>query len=145
MMKPIYVVDDDSDDLSFVRSAFEKLYAEVPLHTFSNGKELLSALNPENLPSFILMDLNMPLMPGIEALKIIRSTRGLSHLNVIMFSTSNNPNERKASMQAGANDYICKPFSIEEYEKIAEELYSRFTLNERNELIPANAKLRVFE
>ncbi len=146
-MQPIYFVDDDSEDLAFVKSAFEKLYSEVLLKTFSNGRELISALNKhETLPSFILMDLNMPVMHGIEALTIIRNTKEISHLNVVMFSTSNNPKERQASMQAGANDYICKPFSIAEYEKIAVQLYSRFNLNDGNELhIPSNPNHRVFE
>ena len=128
-MESIYVVDDDSDDLLFVKSAFEKYQQNIRLQTFTNGRELLQQLDqPVKLPAFIILDLNMPIMAGIETLKVIRNTENLSKLNVIIFTTSNNPAERQETIEAGANDYICKPFTLEAYEKIADHLYRKWCL-----------------
>jgi CheY-like chemotaxis protein len=126
-MQSIFIVDDDSDDILFVKSAFEKFGNTIRLQSFANGKELLNQLNsPDEHPVFILLDLNMPIMAGIETLRVIRNTQALAHLNVIVFSTSNSPKERQASLDAGASEYICKPFSLEAYEKIAEHLFTRW-------------------
>ena len=126
-MLSVCVVDDDSDDLLFVKNAFERYNNRLNLLTFTNGKELLKHLyTPADLPAFILMDMNMPIMAGIETLKVIRETNRLSHLNVIIFSTSNSPDERQASIEAGANEYICKPASTAAYDSIAEELLRKW-------------------
>ena len=130
-MQSIYIVDDDSDDLLFVKNAFDKFRHSVDLLTFNNGRELLVQLqNSDNRPSFILLDLNMPIVTGIEALKQIRSNKKLTRLNVIMFSTSNCPFEKQNCMDAGASDYRCKPVSISAYEELAENLLQKWGITE---------------
>ncbi len=130
-MQSVFVVDDDSDDLLFVKNAFEKVHNRIFLQTFPNGMELLKQLkSPSPLPSFILMDLNMPIISGIETLRVIRNTENLAHLNVIIFSTSNNPDEIRESLNAGASEFISKPFTANAYEAIAGELCRKWVNSE---------------
>src|SRR5688500_3725002 len=104
LQQPIYIVDDDKDDLFFVKNSFEKFSEIVNLKTFTNGRDLINDLiKAEVEPVFILLDLNMPIMPGLDALKIIRKTKSLSNLKVIIFSTSNSQLEREVCLHAGAN------------------------------------------
>jgi CheY-like chemotaxis protein len=70
------------------------------------------------LPSFILLDLNMPVLNGRETLRMIRETKSISSVPVVIFSTSSNPNEKSFCLKSGANDYYCKPSSLTIYDEI---------------------------
>ena len=129
-MQSIYIVDDDLDDLMFVTLAFEKFQSAVTLKTFSNGHDLLKDLRGgQDPPAFVLLDINMPLISGIETLQIIRQTPGIAHLPVIMFSTTDCQPEKSESFIAGANDFISKPASVNGYDKIVSQLISRWLVN----------------
>ncbi len=127
MIKRIYLVDDDADDLIFIKGAFERYRSNIEIKTFSNGLELVTSLKDSPVvPIIVLMDLNMPVMSGLEALKLIRKLKYFKNLNIIIFSTSNSSQERTECLKYGATDYLCKPCSIEEYENIASRLYNLY-------------------
>lgn len=128
MMKRIYLVDDDIDDLGFIKGAFDNFKTDFEIKICNNGHELLSSLkNTTELPLFILMDLNMPVMSGLEALKLIRNSRIYLSLNVIIFSTSNAIQDRTECLNNGATDYLSKPYSIQEYETIVSKLLKTYS------------------
>jgi CheY-like chemotaxis protein len=115
----IYSVDDDKDERFFIREAFTDFLRDDQVRFFSNGLELISALTDEKtVPDFIMMDLNMPLMNGKEALELIKKNEAWKSIPVVIFSTSNYELDIAKCLASGAKKYICKPASMMEYPKI---------------------------
>ena len=104
----ILVVDDDPQ-LRRVRKAtlVGHGYETIDVRT---GEEALHAL-PEAMPNLILLDMNMPGMGGLETCRAIRAG---SDTPVIILSVRNSEKDKVAALDAGADDYVTKPFGIEE-------------------------------
>ncbi|MDH5722309.1 MAG: response regulator [Alphaproteobacteria bacterium] len=64
----------------------------------------------QNMPDTILLDWNMPVMSGIEFLEKLRDMAGGDHPKVVFCTTENDISHIQRAMQAGANEYIMKPF-----------------------------------
>ncbi len=112
----ILMADDDADDRFLVKAAFDDISITHQLVFFEDGDQLVSHLSQStsgNMPLLILLDLNMPKRDGREVLEIIRSNKTWSMIPIIIFSTSNAPDDIKAAYQLGANCYIIKPSSYE--------------------------------
>ena len=76
-------------------------------------------------PDLILMDINLPGMSGIEALKQLRGTTETKHIPVFAITAAAMPDEMEAGKKAGFNDYITKPINVGTCIRIIEEiLYS---------------------
>ena len=73
-------------------------------------------------PDLIVLDLNLPLLTGIEVLKLIRSVPPLSLIPVVILSTSRRPEEVHEAYAAGANTYIEKPFDFDRFVTILRTL-----------------------
>lgn len=67
----------------------------------------------ESMPDAIILDWNMPVMSGIEFLEKLRQMEGGSHPKVVFCTTENDISHIQRAMQAGANEYIMKPFDSE--------------------------------
>jgi CheY-like chemotaxis protein len=125
----VFIADDDKDDQMFICSAFEELGINSVLKTFENGKLLLDYLT-KNLseqknygkPDFILLDLNMPVLDGMQTLKYMRKTEGLSKIPVVILSTSSRSKDVDMAFEQLANGYICKPLKCSEYFAVADAL-----------------------
>ncbi|RYY65168.1 MAG: response regulator [Chitinophagaceae bacterium] len=87
--------DDDDDDLKMFNEAAEEINHELKITGVHNGRELLNYLHQaaqhNKLPSMIIMDMNMPLMSGREALIAIKNDQVLQSIPVVVFTTSNSP------------------------------------------------------
>lgn len=119
--KPILMADDDADDRFLVQAAFEDNNLFHSILFFEDGEQLLNYLIPEEInetPNLILLDLNMPKRDGKEVLKIIRTYEKWHHIPIIIFSTSNAPDDIITAYQLGANCYITKPSSYEELKNV---------------------------
>lgn len=123
-MKPISIlmVDDDPLDQLLTKEAFEAAKALNPLFFLDNGVELMQYLRREHpfqdearypWPDLILLDLNMPKKDGRACLKEIREDPALSHLPIVVMTTSNREEEVFKSYALGANSYITKPVDFE--------------------------------
>jgi CheY-like chemotaxis protein len=130
----ILMADDDPDDRLFVKEAVARLdICEVRFA--EDGEELLDYLNREGKytdpqhapqPDFILLDLNMPKKGGCEALAEIKSAPNLREMPVIIFTTSDQEEDRNNCRKAGANDYIVKPSSLDQLIEIINRLIARW-------------------
>ncbi len=110
-MKNILVVEDVEDHLEIVKLILEQ--HNYSIITAANGKEgLLSA--QKNKPSLILLDVMLPEMNGYEVCKAIRADENIKATPVIMLSVRSNPEDIEAGYAAGANEYMTKPFNLEE-------------------------------
>jgi CheY-like chemotaxis protein len=114
---PIVIVDDDSDDRGLIKDAFLENNADkdfVLLESADLFLEYLRTAADSELPSLILLDLNMPGKDGREALKEIKKDSKFRHIPVIVFSTSSLDKDRIISYELGANCFLTKPSSYQE-------------------------------
>jgi CheY-like chemotaxis protein len=127
---PILVADDDANDLFFLRRAFSAAKVQNPLHSVANGSELVEYLSGRGkysqreefpLPFIILLDLNMPVMNGFEVLSWIRNQPVLKRLPIVVFSSSNLPEDINQSYDLGANSYAVKPPTFEHLVEFARQ------------------------
>jgi CheY-like chemotaxis protein len=120
----IMLVEDNPLDVALTRRVFAKQGAEIPITHVEDGQEAIDHLTSGNepLPSLILMDVNMPRMDGIEALKEIRGNLALRHIPVIMLTTSTRSEDVLRSYAAGANSYIVKPVDLSEFQSVMDTL-----------------------
>lgn len=120
----ITLADDDEDDRLFFIDAFEELKINTIVNTVNNGRELLSFLNhPETvLPNIIFLDLNMPILNGIECLKEIKLNDRFKEIVVAIYSTSSSDQDIEDTFVLGANIYIKKPSNFDSLKKILAEI-----------------------
>lgn len=102
------IVEDDPELRTFIVSVLEKEYT---IYTAENGSE--GYLKAKELsPDFIISDIMMPEMDGIEMLKLIRDSFAISHVPVILLSAKSSIESKLQGMEYGADDYITKPFNV---------------------------------
>jgi len=104
----ILVVDDDPQIRRVMKATLVGHNYEVM--EARTGEDALAAL-PDGMPNLVLLDMNMPGMGGLET---CRAIRGGSDIPVIILSVRNSEKDKVAALDAGADDYVTKPFSIEE-------------------------------
>lgn len=113
MSAHILLVEDNLSDQVMLQRAFEDAGLMVNLHIVNNGREAIDYLHQQVtdrcLPDLILMDINMPIMDGKQALTQIRNTEEIKHIPVIMLTTSNRDIDVLESYQLGVNAYLTKP------------------------------------
>lgn len=112
----ILMADDDADDRFLVKAAFEDNEILNPIMFFEDGERLLEYLaiqSNKTAPLLIFLDLNMPKLDGREVLQAVRTDNKWSTIPIIIFSTSNAPEDIRAAYELGANSYIVKPSSYD--------------------------------
>jgi DNA-binding response OmpR family regulator len=107
----ILVVDDDPDILQYVKMNLEREGFETA--TASNGIEALqmAAAHP---PALVLLDVMMPGMDGLTTLRHLRNDAATSSVPVVMLTARALAKDRVKGLDLGADDYITKPFAVEE-------------------------------
>jgi CheY-like chemotaxis protein len=126
--KIIYLADDDQDDRFFLRQAIKAANAATEIIEVENGLELLSLIKgqTESPASLILMDMNMPKMNGLETIAALREELGLFSVPVVMISTSSNTALIEMAYEAGADSFITKPSTFEEFNELGVRLTVQF-------------------
>ena len=106
-MKRCLVVDDSSVIRKVARKILEDLDFEID--EAEDGQQALDACG-RVMPDGILLDWNMPVMSGIEFLEELRRVEGGSKPKVVFCTTENDMEHIARAIEAGANEYIMKPF-----------------------------------
>ncbi len=114
----ILMADDDEDDLFLAKEALKLSEASASLYSVENGIELMAYLSKNKPPDTILLDLNMPLKDGREALKEIKDDPGLCNIPIVILSTSQLENDKSFAKEAGASMYITKSPIFDEWVKM---------------------------
>jgi CheY-like chemotaxis protein len=115
---PIFVVDDDPDDRLIINNAICQKLPDTEIREFSNGQHLLEALQELNAlehPAMIIVDLNMPGKDGRSAVSDIKNNPALRLIPVIVCTTSTSVRDKLSCYSAGANCFVSKPTTFEEY------------------------------
>ncbi|RNJ47982.1 response regulator [Methylocystis hirsuta] len=107
----ILLVEDDVRNIFSLTAMLERDGAVV--HIARNGREALARLDQEPSIDFILMDIMMPEMDGLEAMREIRKREGSTSLPIIALTAKAMADDRQQCLEAGANDYIAKPIDVE--------------------------------
>jgi len=110
-MARILVVDDQEDILQTTALVLRKGGHEAV--TVANGIDALDAARDER-PDLILLDIEMPRMDGWEALRLLRLDETTRDIPVAMFTILFDLREKVRALKYGAQDYITKPFAIDE-------------------------------
>jgi CheY-like chemotaxis protein len=120
----IFIVDDDPDDRQIILDAFLEKNPAIDYVFIENAETLLENLysDDSDYPALILLDLNMPGMLGLQALKEIRGNKKFSQIPVIVLTTSTLAQDRRTSYELGASCYLKKPDSFGELIEITESI-----------------------
>lgn len=117
----ILIADDDPDDCLLTREAFEDSKISNHIHFVHDGEELMDYLNKREkysdeqkypTPGLILLDLNMPLKDGREALMEIKQDEVLKSIPVVVLTTSSSDEDIVRSYNIGVSSFITKPVSF---------------------------------
>ena len=120
----VLVAEDDEHDIIAIRRAWRKLGLRNPLVIVNDGEACLDYLNQRGgtdtglcraLPGLVLLDLHMPRLDGLGALRAIRANVVTARLPVVILTTSKAEEDRLRSYDLGANAYIVKPVGFENF------------------------------
>ena len=100
------------DDSRSMRAILSKQLRELGFQVAeaSGGVEALRALHEEGPFELVLLDWNMPEMDGREVLTLIRSEQSYKNVRVMMVTTESEMSQVSVALEAGANEYLMKPF-----------------------------------
>jgi DNA-binding response OmpR family regulator len=123
MNRTILLVEDSEDDVFFMKRALKHAGIANPVQVVSDGQAALDYLAGQNgfsdrdqfpVPSLVLLDLRLPLVPGMEVLKWIRSESQLTGLPVIVLTSSKHDMDVASAYSLGANAFLVKPSDSKE-------------------------------
>lgn len=120
----LLMAEDDDDDYLISLDAFKEIGLDKNLRRVKDGEELMNYLYRNHpyekvsdapLPDVIFLDLNMPRKDGREALKEIKSHPVFRKIPIVILTTSNSPDDILSTYNIGANSFIQKPDSFEQF------------------------------
>jgi two-component system, OmpR family, phosphate regulon response regulator PhoB len=110
--KTILIIEDEHDVLDLLVLHLRKA-GKFVVSTASDGATGLNRARSEK-PGFIILDLMLPKMPGLEVCKILKTDPGTRHIPIMMLTAKAEEIDRVVGLEFGADDYVTKPFSPRE-------------------------------
>ena len=132
--RPVIVIDDEPEDLFFIRRLFEKGGAKNPVVTFLDSEDAMSFLSairivvskvPEFTPCVLFTDIKMPKLDGFELLRWIRKQREFDPLTLVAMSSSDDDRDVELAQKLGADRYLIKYPSPETLAELIAEAAAR--------------------
>lgn len=121
--KDILLIDDDEDDCEIFLFAIQKVSGERNYTTRNHAAKALQQLESNQLqPDLIFLDLNMPVMNGMQFLSEIKKNSRLKEIPVIILTTSSQPELVVQTKALGAYDFVTKPSDFSDFVKIFESI-----------------------
>jgi two-component system alkaline phosphatase synthesis response regulator PhoP len=108
----VLVVEDEQDIAGLLKHTLEKI-GGVEVDVVDTGDAALRAV-ADREPDLILLDLNLPVLSGLEVCRILRARPNTAHIPIIMLTARTSESDRVTGLDVGADDYIVKPFSLRE-------------------------------
>lgn len=118
----ILMADDEANIINMAGTVLTDAGYEVI--TAPNGLDAFEKAVSER-PDLIILDRNMPGMDGIDVCKKIRGTKGISGIPIVFLTGREDEKEILEGLRCGAEDYITKPFNINEFRKRIDEIASK--------------------
>lgn len=126
----ILLAEDDDFDYELTKEALKEYALSNSLKRVSDGEELIDYLKYQgayenrerDLPVVILLDLKMPKVDGIEALKIIKSDEQLKHIPIVVLTSSHEDKDLQACYDLHVNAYVVKPVDFHQLVDAVKEI-----------------------
>src|SRR6202162_1802691 len=108
----VLIVEDEQDIAGLIKHTLERS-GEAEAEIVGSGDAALKAV-VDHPPDLVILDLNLPILSGIEVCRILRSRSDVKHVPIIMLTARTTENDRVSGLELGADDYVTKPFSLRE-------------------------------
>jgi CheY-like chemotaxis protein len=130
--KPLLLVEDDQVDVMTIKRALKEIHVVNSVVHVENGEQALAYLrNPDNeRPCIILLDLNMPVMNGIEFLEVAKRDDQLRRFPVIVLTTSEEQQDKLNSFDLGVAGYMAKPVDYRQFVEVMRSIDLYWTISE---------------
>ena len=130
--KPILLVEDDHVDVMTVIRALKEIHVTNPVVNLENGEEALKYLRDPNSakPCIILLDLNMPIMNGIEFLQVAKQDAQFKRIPVVVLTTSEEQQDKVNSFDFGVAGYMAKPVDYRQFVEVMRTIDAYWTISE---------------
>lgn len=129
--KPILLVEDDHVDVLMTRRALKEIRVTNPLAVCENGEEALAWLRAaDDAPCIILLDLNMPIMNGIEFLHSVKGDARVRRIPVVVLTTSDEQEDKLHSFDLGVAGYMAKPVDYRRFVDVMRSIDLYWTISE---------------
>ncbi len=122
-MAKILIAEDEPDIRELV--AFMLRFAGYEVLAATNGEEAVQTASRE-IPDLILMDVRMPRMTGYDACRVMKANPDLHDVPVVFLSAKGQESEIQSGLEAGAEEYLLKPFSPDELTNRVRTILAKF-------------------
>ena len=106
------IVEDEQDIAGLIKHTLER-GGEIEASTVSSGDAALKAV-VDSPPDLVILDLNLPVIGGMEVCRMLRARPATTRVPVIMLTARTSESDRVSGLDIGADDYVTKPFSLRE-------------------------------
>lgn len=122
MSKTILYVEDEENDVLLLQLGMQKAGVSYPLQTVQDGQQAVAYLSGTGpyadraqhpLPGLVLLDLNLPCLSGMKVLEWIREQPQFASLPVVMYTSSDHPNDVENARRLGVAEYVLKPSRVQ--------------------------------
>jgi DNA-binding response OmpR family regulator len=108
----VLIVEDEQDIATLIQHTLEKI-GGIQVDLVASGDAALRAV-AEQPPDLILLDLNLPVLSGVEVCRILRGRPATARVPIVMLTARTSESDRVSGLDVGADDYITTPFSLRE-------------------------------
>ena len=108
----VLIVEDEQDIAGLIKHTLER-GGDAEAQIVGSGDAALKAIT-DRPPDLIILDLNLPVVGGLEVCRILRSRADVPHVPIIMLTARTSEDDRVTGLEHGADDYVTKPFSLRE-------------------------------
>jgi DNA-binding response OmpR family regulator len=108
----VLVVEDEQDIAGLIKHTLERT-GDMDIEVVTGGDAALKTVS-ERPPDLVLLDLNLPVLSGLEVCRILRARPETAHVPIIILTARTSESDRVTGLDIGADDYITKPFSLRE-------------------------------
>lgn len=128
----ILIVEDNPADSHLIKTALHERHPNADVQLVESGTGASDYLfrrghfRESVLPDLVLLDLNLPGKSGVEVLREVKQDPRLKSIPVVMFTSSEAPNDIQSSYDAGANAYFAKPNELKDFFKTIDLIYEHW-------------------
>jgi DNA-binding response OmpR family regulator len=108
----VLVVEDEYDIAVLVKHALERA-GDAQVELVASG-DVAIRVATEDPPDLVILDLNLPVLSGVEVCRVLRARPETAHVAIIMLTARTAEGDRVSGLDMGADDYVTKPFSLRE-------------------------------
>ena len=108
----VLIVEDEQDIAGLIKHTLER-GGDAETEVVGTGDAALKAV-ADHPPDLLILDLNLPVLSGLEVCRILRGRSDAKHIPIIMLTARTAEDDRVSGLELGADDYLTKPFSLRE-------------------------------